>query len=259
MSTPERHADLVDLNNDRRADSVGIAADGSVPGALNTQGEPGRPDWVDQGIISPGRGHGPEAVRFADIAGDGRDDYLLVGEAGSVRPGATTVPAARTAPTTGQTSASSPPGVSGITRDHLRLADVNGDGRDDYVRVSDAAAIHAYVNTRTSTGGIHWEEHLNWAPGVSYGSLDKLRLADVNGDSGADYLMVGSDARVHAYINDGGAGAGGFTPYLDYVTPIDMPGSKMTFRDISGDGRADYVGIYTGGSVVAWLNRGGNF
>ncbi|WP_260859950.1 FG-GAP-like repeat-containing protein [Streptomyces cupreus] len=258
MTTPEGHTDLVELNSDDRADYVRIAADGSVRAALNTQGEPGKPNWVDQGIISPGRGHGPEAVRFADINGDGRDDYLVVGEAGSVRAWRNNGPGAADGPYHWTDLGVIAPGVSGITRDHLRFADVNGDGRDDYLRVSDTAAIHAYFNTQTVTGSIHWEEHLNWAPGVSYGTLDKLRLSDVNGDRKADYLMVGSDARVHAYINNGGAGAGGFTPYLNYVTPIDMPGSKMTFRDISGDGRADYVGIYTGGSVVAWLNIGGN-
>ncbi|WLW54163.1 hypothetical protein [Streptomyces sp. YU58] len=36
------------------------------------------------------------------------------------------------------------------------------------------------------------------------------------------------------------------------------PGDKAAFRDISGDGKADYVVVYDGGSVRAWLNRGGN-
>ncbi|WP_113699537.1 NPP1 family protein [Nonomuraea lactucae] len=258
MSQPAGHTDLVELNGDNRGDYVRIAADGSVRAALNTPAEPGQPHWVDQGIISPGRGHGPEAVRFADVNGDGRDDYLLVGEAGSVRAWQNNGPGGADGPYHWSDLGVIAPGVSGIRREALRFADVNGDGRDDYLRTSDTGAIHAYINTQTSAGVIHWVERLNWAPGVWYGSRDKLRLADVNGDRKADYLMVDSTGRTHAYFNDGGGGGGGFTPYLNFVNATGYPGDKSTFRDISGDGKADYVVIYDGGSIRAWLNRGGN-
>ncbi|WP_354670161.1 hypothetical protein [Streptomyces sp. S.PNR 29] len=57
--------------------------------------------------------------------------------------------------------------------------------------------MHAYVNTGTG-----WEEHLDWAPGVNGGSRHDLRLADVNGDRKADYLMVQPSGTVNAYLNN---------------------------------------------------------
>ncbi|MGP4001594.1 hypothetical protein [Streptomyces sp. 8N706] len=37
-----------------------------------------------------------------------------------------------------------------------------------------------------------------------------------------------------------------------------MASKYVRFADISGDGKADYLVMYDGGSVRAWLNRGGN-
>ncbi|WP_113699883.1 NPP1 family protein [Nonomuraea lactucae] len=260
MDRPQGRTDIVELDGDNRGDYVRIAADGSVRAALNTVGQPGKPNWEDQEIISPGRGHGPEAVRFADVNGDGRDDYLLVGEAGSVRAWQNNGPGAADGPYHWTDLRVIAPGVKGATREALRFADVNGDGRDDYLRTGEDGSVHAYFNFAHPKDRykVQWEEHLNWAPGVSYGSRDKLRLADVDGDRKADYLMIGNSGAVHAYINDGGGGGGGFTPYLYFVNETGYPGNKSTFRDISGDGKADYVVIYDGGSVRAWLNRGGN-
>lgn len=257
MSSPAGRTDIVELNGDDRGDYVRITDDGAVRAALNTPGEPGRPDWVDvaSGIPAGEPGEGA-AVRFADINGDGRDDWLHLYSDSSV------LAFENQGIDNGQFRWSAgrliAPGVSGATREAIRFADVNGDGRDDYLRTSEAGAIHAYINTPDSHGVIHWEARLNWAPGVSYGSRSKLRLADVNGDRRADYLMVGADGNVHAYINDGGAGAGGFTEQLNFVNKTGYPGDKSVFRDISGDGKADYLVIYDGGSVRAWLNRGGN-
>lgn len=255
MSSPAGRTDLVELNGDNRADYVRIADDGSVRAALNTVGEPGKPEWQDQGniifgIADPGDG---DKVRFADMNGDGLDDYLLLQDDGSFRlwwqqeKGWVHVPNIQAPDTTGVTSAA------------VRFADVNGDGRDDYLRVGEDGSVHAYLNAVGSgTTVVDWVERLNWAPGVRYGSRDKLRLADVNGDRKADYLMVGNQGAVHAYINNGGGGNGGFTEHLYFVNEIGYSGDKLTFRDISGDGKADYVNVYDGGSIRSWLNRGGN-
>ncbi|MEJ2853309.1 MULTISPECIES: hypothetical protein [unclassified Saccharothrix] len=70
--------------------------------------------------------------------------------------------------------------------------------------------------------------------------------------------VVGANGMVHAHLNEGGGGFGGFAERLRFVHPTGYPGSKSVFRDISGDGRADYLVVYDGGAVRAWLNRGGN-
>ncbi|MFF0105030.1 GDSL-type esterase/lipase family protein [Streptomyces hirsutus] len=253
MGTPAGRTDLAEMNGDNRADYVRITDDGSVRVALNTVGEPGKPHWVDRGTFPSPRAEAGtgDRVRFADLDGNGVDDYLLLGEGGQVQAWF------QTADGRWNHGGVVAPGVQGASPEAIRFADVNGDGRDDYLRTGTDGSIHAYINTVGATS-IHWVERLNWAPGVWYGSRDKLRLADVNGDKKADYLMVGGTGAVHAYFNDGGGGGGGFTPHLYFVNETGYPGAKSTFRDISGDGKADYVVIYDGGSIRCWLNRGGN-
>ncbi|MFE7839340.1 FG-GAP-like repeat-containing protein [Streptomyces sp. NPDC057474] len=261
MTSPEGRTDLADFNGDQRADYVRIPDEGPMRIALNTHAKPGKPHWVE---VSTGiTVDDAERFRFADLNGDGRDDLVLINSSSDgwlvyqenkgVKDGRITW---------NEFAVSIKVGVTGVRREAVRFADVNGDGRDDYLRVGDSGAVHAYLNLPTEDGWYRWEEVLNWAPGVSYGSRDKLRLADVNGDRRADYLMVGGDGSVHAYINNGleGTGPDGrrFTEHLDFVRATGYPGDKSAFRDISGDGKADYVLVYGGGSVRAWLNRGGN-
>ncbi|WP_405743519.1 VCBS repeat-containing protein [Streptomyces sp. NBC_01525] len=151
------------------------------------------------------------------------------------------------------------PAGDGVPQEAIRFADVNGDGRDDLLRVGENGSIHAYYNlSGDSSSGWRWEEHRNWAPGVFYGSRSMLRLADVNGGGRADYLMVGKRGAVHAYLNNGDKARRRFTEHRYFVKETGYPGDKVAFRDISGDGKADYVVVYGGGSVRAWLNRGGN-
>ncbi|CAL9677042.1 hypothetical protein SUDANB105_08004 [Streptomyces sp. enrichment culture] len=260
MEYPEGRTDIVELNGDNRGDYVRMSGSGGIRVALNTAGEPGKPDWVEVGMHYPSHPWGPASVtRFADLNGDGRDDIVtfpgfsekfveffenLGVKDGRIQWGD---PRIIFAP------------ITGIPLEAVRFADIDGDGRDDLLRVGENGTVHAYVNEpgdRIETP--RWVERLNWAPGVRYGSRDKLRLADVNGDRKADYLMVGNSGAVHAYINNGGRGSGGFTERLNFVNETGYPGDKSVFRDISGDGRADYLVVYDGGSVRAWLNRGGN-
>ncbi|MFM9442276.1 FG-GAP-like repeat-containing protein [Streptomyces acidiscabies] len=139
------------------------------------------------------------------------------------------------------------------------LADLNGDQRADYVRIPDEGPLRIALNTQDRPGKPHWVEV---DADITTEDAERVRFADVSGDRRADYLMVGGDGSVHAYINNGleGTGPGGrrFTEHLDFVRATGYPGDKSAFRDISGGGKADYVVVYDGGSVRAWLNRGGN-
>ncbi|MDQ1013606.1 lysophospholipase L1-like esterase [Streptomyces afghaniensis] len=262
MTSPPGRTDLADIDGDGRDDYIRVPDNGRMRIALNTPAEPGKPHWVEvESDFDIDNRDEAESLRFADLTGDGRDDLVEVRPTGSsteilihyvnegVRSGRVTWSGAVLAVN---------PKAAGVPREAVRFADVNGDRRDDYLRVGDSGAVHAYVNHPAEDGGYRFEEILNWAPGVSYGSRDKLRLADVNGDGKADYLMVGSTGAVHAYVNDGGRGGGGFTEHRYFVNETDYPGEKSTFRDISGDGKADYIVVYDGGAVRCWLNRGGN-
>ncbi|GGO56464.1 hypothetical protein GCM10012287_50110 [Streptomyces daqingensis] len=262
MTYPSGRTDLADFDGDGRDDYVRVSGDGEVRIALNRKDRPGKPRWKEVGSGIDLAGWGGRTVRFADIDGDGADDIVMVPEksenAASVRVHL------NNGVTAGEMGWTQPHAVklrlTDVPQEAVRFADVNGDGRDDYLRVGEDGSVHAYYNLEGDEPGEYWKwkEHRNWAPGVFYGSRSKLRLADVNADGKADYLMVGKRGAVHAYINNGGRGHGGFTEHRYFVKETGYPGGKSAFRDISGDGKADYVVVYDGGSVRAWLNRGGN-
>ncbi|QLH26375.1 FG-GAP-like repeat-containing protein [Streptomyces sp. Rer75] len=268
MESPEGKTDLVELNGDNRADYVRLSdSRETARAALNMPGEPGQPNWVEVNYATAADIPPLQRTdRFADVDGDGRDDRVfLLDESGELTSGP--VHHVRWSRNEGVVD-----GVirwahqryygldyGGIPSDSIRFADIDGDGHDDLLRVGESGAIHAY---RWSGPNGEREEYLNWAPGVSGGSRHYLRLADVNGDRKADYLMVQSDGSVDAYINNwdrnNPAAPGRFTKKENFVNATGYPADKSTFRDISGDGKTDYVVIYDGGAIRCWLNLGGN-
>ncbi|MFI2350382.1 NPP1 family protein [Streptomyces sp. NPDC019443] len=266
MGGPAGRTDLVELNGDHRADYVKIFPDGSVRAALNTQQADGRIHWVDQGIIAPGVGQPGESVRFADMNGDGRDDYLILGAKGSSwsflnTPGSDGKfhwdPQGRIYPYHHDTK--EPGDESGIElgweREDVRLADVNGDGLDDYLVVGPAGSMDAYVrNPNTTT----WSKIDTFATGTEAGPRARMRLADVNGDRKVDYLIVGSTGAVHAYINHmSGMSDGNWTEHKYFANESSYPDTTVAFRDVTGDFKADYL-VVQGEQIQAWENLGGN-
>ncbi|GAA3594499.1 hypothetical protein GCM10022419_092110 [Nonomuraea rosea] len=107
-------------------------------------------------------------------------------------------------------------------------------------------------------GASYWPLWLNWAGGPRGSSLAAVRFADGDGEGAADYLQVSVEGAVHAFLNRGGGGNGSFEARYDWAHASDYPREYVEFADISGDGKADYLVVYNGGAVRAWLNRGGN-
>ncbi|MEV0620600.1 GDSL-type esterase/lipase family protein [Nonomuraea sp. NPDC050404] len=263
---------IAELNGDKRADYLQVRDDGSIRASMNTVGSPGFPDWVDLGVYDPGDNPGnggqkidvdPDTVRFADINGDGRDDYLVVSDDSKVR-------AYLNFAAPGDRLNFVYHGIvfdpEPFNRANLRFADVTGEGRDDILRVSAEGAAHVYENRwdpaespgNGNVGRAFWKLRLDWAGGTKGSSLQAVRFADGDGDGRADYLQVSVEGAVHAFMNRGGGGNGSFERRYDWAHASNYPREYVQFADISGDGRADYLVVYHGGAVRAWLNRGGN-
>ena len=64
----------------------------------------------------------------------------------------------------------------------VRIADLNGDGRDDYLYVHTNGAVDAYINRGPSGTGWNWQQVLNVATGVPGANQDTVLFADINGD-----------------------------------------------------------------------------
>ncbi len=266
MGGPAGRIDLVELNGDHRADYVKIFPDGSVRAALNTQQADGRIHWVDQGIIAPGVGQPGESVRFADMNGDGLDDYLILGAKGSLWSFLNSrgsdgkfhwTQEGRIYPYYhGTKPVGDESGIElGWGREDVRLADVSGDGLDDYLVVGPAGSMDAHVRIPNTTT---WSKIDTFATGVEAGPRARMRLGDVNGDRRVDYLIVGSTGAVHAYINHmAGMSDGNWTEHKYFANESFYPDTTVAFRDVTGDFKADYL-VVQGGQIQAWENLGGN-
>jgi hypothetical protein len=138
----------------------------------------------------------------------------------------------------------------------VRFADIDGDDKADYLTVADGGQVHAWLN-RGGDGHGGWLDYGQIAAGVGAPG-GNVRFANIDGDRRADYVTVDSNGAVHAWLNRGGDGHGGWLDYGQVATGVGVPGSKVRFADIDGDRKADYLTIADTGAVQAWLNRGGD-
>ncbi|KAL8676965.1 MAG: hypothetical protein Q9186_006574 [Xanthomendoza sp. 1 TL-2023] len=253
-----------DLNGDGRADYLHVnEKSGSVIAYLNT----GVGDEISWAPVNDGKeiasGVAPRAsIRFADIDQDGKDDYVVIGKAGSVTVYFNRGPD-QAAP--GGWNWDGPhevaPGAPGAKGEDVFFGDINGDGRPDYLVKNSNGAVGAFLNIGKpkSIDGIQWDGVGQIASG--FGTAD-ITFADINGD-GNDYLIWSSDNK------------GGLTGYLNYRTEKEgQPGWASTggsgsvaggtgrsskwgrLADFNGDGKADYAVVGDKGELDVYINKG---
>lgn len=289
---------IADLDGDGRDDYLWVDSQtGGVTAYLNGGiTGPGNLIWYPKGVVAGGIGSG-EGVLFADIDGDGLDDYLWVSTEGEV-----------TAYRNGGPGSSSgwiwyPLGIiasgMGGSRGSIQFADIDGDGRAEYLWIGDHGEVTAYFNDGIDITP-HWREMGEIASGI--GDAAGVHLIDINGDGRADYVWLDTDGKATAYINyrghaaglapewvPAGVVAGGVGTSRDNITFGDLsgtgkadyvwvdaangalkvwvnqglggtfaPGDEVIFADIDGDGREDYLSVDNNGAITAYINGGGN-
>lgn len=221
----------------------------------------GAPVWVNEGQIAAGTGSGN--VAFADVSGDGRDDYLVVNSStGAVSEWHNGGPALGGDP-------SKPVWVSegtiatGIAGGTVEFADINGDGRADYLSVNPSTgAVTEYLNAGPPSGGDPakpvWVNEGVIATGA-IASGQTAMLADLNGDRRADYLAVNSSTgAVTEYLNVAPSGGDPAKPVWvnkgQVASGVLTSGTHVAFADLNGDLRADYLTVNSTGAVSAYRN-----
>ncbi|NMC70482.1 MAG: VCBS repeat-containing protein [Myxococcales bacterium] len=142
----------------------------------------------------------------------------------------------------------------------IRLADFNGDGRDDLCARA-AAGWRCYPSTGDGFAAAATTDQMSddagWAHPEHYGTI---RMGDVNGDGRAD-VCARANARVYCWLSDGaGFPARIDGPELSDDGSWDEPRYFRTIRvgDADGDGRDDlcargYARVY------CWLSDGAGF
>ncbi|MEW9532008.1 FG-GAP-like repeat-containing protein [Microbispora sp. NPDC049125] len=240
--------EFADVDGDGSADYLAANGSAQVWAWLGARFA-GAGRWSPQGTIAAGvPGATLADLRFADLNGDRRTDYLLVDPQGRVQAWINDLPSPRWIEW-GQVAA----GVAGGTREEVRFADLNCDGRDDYLLVDPQGRVRGWLNVLP---GKTWTDWGQVAAGVSGGTRDNLRFADVDGDGCDDYLMVGPQGQVHAWSNR--LPSKTWADLGEIAAGIGLHNSTITFADIDGDGRDDYLSVSDRGRIWGWRNTGGS-
>jgi len=111
-----------------------------------------QPVWVGPIDIASGVGDSGTHIQFADLDGDGRDDYI------DIAPDSSATAWHNVPPNGGQVGPGFIPmgqiasGV-GDPGSHIQLADLTGDGRAEYLDIADNGSVKAWLNSPPSGGG----------------------------------------------------------------------------------------------------------
>ncbi|ANZ39582.1 hypothetical protein BBK82_29580 [Lentzea guizhouensis] len=238
------------LSGDARAEIVKIETNGEARSWYNNLGFAAMPWGGDSEIIATGATD-PARVRFADLSGDGKKEYIYIQENGEVRAwynqlGFDSMP-------WGGDSQVIVTGATDPSRVHF--ADLSGDGKAEYLYVQENGEVRSWYNA-LGFAAMPWGGD---SQVVVTGATEpaRVRFADLSGDGKAEYSYVQTNGEVRSWYNAKGFAAmpwGGDSQVI--VTGATDP-ARVRLMDLSGDGKAEYAYVQENGEVRAWYNAKG--
>ena len=229
-----------DLNGDGRLDAVFVSGQGNLAPTvmINTGNDANGVPQFSVTTYAP-FSSGIRSLTVGDLNGDGRPDFIVGNAYGSLQVylnnGNGTFTAGQATNLMPNVGGSTGPGV---------IADLNGDGKADYVVTSNqAGAIDVFFGNGDGT---------LQAPVVMPSSTTSLAVADVNGDGKLDLLAVANGApnQLLVYLNTGGGSFGAPTSYSTGGSAWNG-WTSVTTADLNGDGKLDVVTTNSGSNNVA--------
>ncbi|KAL3459687.1 hypothetical protein BJX64DRAFT_279058 [Aspergillus heterothallicus] len=145
----------------------------------------------------------PEGVVFVDMNSDGLDDLVCIDDNGdaylSINQGDG---GDRTPPTFKRVSKSALIKKNEqFPQSRIRIADIDGDGRGDYLAIDSAGNIHAWRNGWVDNIPKYWQPLGIRFQGKNKGNITGTRLVDINGDGRVDWLWVSDKGEVETWTN----------------------------------------------------------
>ncbi|KAK2669954.1 SGNH hydrolase superfamily [Fusarium oxysporum f. sp. vasinfectum] len=262
----------VDINNDGYDDFLCVSPNGDTLASINNRDGTATspPTFKKIGMIKGNVGYKQDRVRWGDIDGDGRADYMILDDVGNVHAwrnsGTSDTPFWQSLGL--RFTAKGMGDMRGV-----RFEDINGDGRDDWLWVDDKGATTTWTNSRSCKKGkpgdglnIAWRQGF-WKgassgpthAGVGANGRDRIHFARIYGEAAfgllpkADYVYLQStkqsDGRfkfdMKVWKNIGGGS-----------TKLKADGNKYCNMYGHDDGRMDYVWTLSTGKMTVWPNLG---
>ncbi|MFJ7423786.1 FG-GAP repeat domain-containing protein [Streptomyces uncialis] len=257
-----QRVDFADIDGNGRDDFLVVDAGTGAVKAWENQGTKsdgvimwGSGSHLTTGVLLDPR---KEHVDFADIDGDGFDDYLVVnGENGSVR-------AKRNHG--GRLSGTEWKAVSTIFDARVTrtvFADVDGDERDDYLALQrDSGRVDALLGLFDGSGSRSDPKRLEGVVTVDPGEGERLTFHNADCDRRADALISDENGPLSARMNLGLGSEGkiDWSEEKQIASGDELDSTQYRdFADLDGDGRADSLWVNrTNGEVTPWINQGGD-
>ena len=139
----------------------------------------------------------------------------------------------------------------------VRIADVTGDGLNDYVWIDTNGAAYLYKNLGPAAFPTWGSEGLI-ATGVG-AAQENVFLADINCDGLADYVVILPSGDIEVYYNLGESEFPNWQgPAVTHIINGSYPQASIRLADINGDRCADLLTVDPNGYTIAYLNEGGS-
>ncbi|KAI1733454.1 hypothetical protein F4680DRAFT_454935 [Xylaria scruposa] len=284
-----------DVNNDGLDDFICIDPSGNMFVSINEGTNPAT--WRDVGKFKDAVPGYPQArVRLGDIDGDGRLDYCVINDDGSLhcwRNGGILSDSAAYWQDLGVifTTSQTLPDIS-----MMRFVDINGDFRSDVLWVDETGQVRTWINQRGTSKSLvpYWsysgithdgmhENYLylhnelddyiwrlnttawqNLGGGGTTQKGDGAHWGDMTGTGNDDYVWIGADGKVVVFPNVNTPPDTTGYPNWGVAQTLEtgMNRKALHIGDWNGDGKADIIGVdRETGSLTVWLTTylGGTF
>ncbi|MFD0385746.1 FG-GAP repeat domain-containing protein [Streptomyces stramineus] len=206
-------------------------------------------------------------MRFGDIDGDGWPDCMVVDQTGGVtvhtwiekNPAGTRMCMDRFDGEANVPLSDTADRVPDLKE--IQFADIDGDGRVDYLWIEPSSKVTVWFNRGRMDGG--GQKRLKWSPPTRIGkhTFDRqIRLADLDGNGRADQILITPQGGARAWLNRSGAEAGIDSDDICQIVPDSYaPPEEIQFADADGDGKAEFLHVDKTGAVhVRYPDLDGN-